>query len=39
VIETASGVFLVVMAAALVFDLVFRLNTWILQVFPIRPSL
>jgi cytochrome c-type biogenesis protein len=39
VIETASGVFLVVMGAALVFDLVFRLNAWILQVFPIRPPL
>jgi cytochrome c-type biogenesis protein len=39
VIETASGVFLVVMGAALVFDLVFRLNAWILQVFPVRPAL
>ena len=38
-IETASGVFLVVMGAALVFDLVFRLNAWILQVFPVRPGL
>ncbi len=39
VIETVSGVFLVVMGAALVFDLVFRLNAWILQVFPVRPAL
>ena len=39
VIETASGVFLVVMGAALLFDLVFRLNAWILQVFPVRPGL
>lgn len=39
VIETASGVFLIVMGAALVFDLVFRLNAWILQVFPLRPGL
>ncbi len=39
VIETASGVFLVVMGAALLFDLVYRLNAWILQVFPVRPAL
>ncbi len=38
-IEMASGVFLVVMGAALLFDLVFRLNAWILQVFPVRPAL
>ena len=38
-IETASGVFLVVMGAALLFDLVFRLNAWILQVVPVRPAL
>jgi hypothetical protein len=29
----------VVMGAALLFDLVFRLNAWILQVFPFRPAL
>ncbi len=39
IIETASGVFLVVMGAALLFDLVFRLNAWILQVVPVRPAL
>jgi cytochrome c-type biogenesis protein len=39
VIEAVSGVFLVVMGAALLFDLVYRLNAWILQVFPIRPAL
>jgi cytochrome c-type biogenesis protein len=39
VIETVSGAFLVVMGTALVFDLVFRLNAWILQVFPVRPAL
>jgi cytochrome c-type biogenesis protein len=39
VIEAASGVFLVIMGAALLFDLVFRLNAWILQVFPLRPAL
>lgn len=38
-IEVASGAFLVVMGAALVFDWVFRLNAWILQAFPIRPAL
>jgi cytochrome c-type biogenesis protein len=39
VIESASGVFLVVMGGALLFDLVFRLNAWILQIFPVRPAL
>jgi cytochrome c-type biogenesis protein len=39
VVETAGGVFLVVMGAALLFDLVFRLNAWILQIFPVRPAL
>jgi cytochrome c-type biogenesis protein len=39
IIETVSGAFLVVMGAALLFDLVFRLNSWILQVFPVRPAL
>ena len=38
-IETASGAFLVVMGGAMVLDLVFRLNTWILRVFPFRPAL
>ncbi len=39
VIEAASGVFLVIMGAALLFDLVFRLNAWILQIVPVRPAL
>jgi len=39
VIEVFSGAFLVVMGAAMIFDLVFRLNTWILRVFPFRPAL
>ena len=39
IIETVSGAFLVVMGGALLFDLVFRLNSWILQVFPVRPAL
>jgi cytochrome c-type biogenesis protein len=39
VVETASGVFLVVMGGALLFDMVFRLNAWILQIFPVRPAL
>ncbi len=36
-IETASGVFLLIMGVALVFDMVFRLNGWILRFFPFRP--
>jgi cytochrome c-type biogenesis protein len=38
-IETVSGVFLVVMGGALLFDLIFRFNAWILEVFPFRPGL
>ncbi len=38
-IEVASGMFLVVMGTALLFDLVFRLNAWILQIFPVRPAI
>jgi cytochrome c-type biogenesis protein len=38
-VETASGAFLVVMGGAMVLDLVFRLNTWILRVVPFRPAL
>ncbi len=38
-IEKAGGAFLVVMGTALLFDLVFRLNAWILQVLPVRPAL
>jgi len=37
-IEKAGGAFLVVMGTALLFDLVFRLNAWILQVIPVRPA-
>lgn len=38
-IETGSGAFLIVMGAALMFDLVFRLNAWILRLFPFRPAI
>jgi cytochrome c-type biogenesis protein len=38
-IEVASGAFLVVMGVALLSDWIFRLNAWILQVFPVRPAL
>ncbi len=38
-IETFSGAFLVVIGTAMIFDLVFRLNTWILRLFPFRPAL
>lgn len=38
-IEMVSGAFLVVMGAALAFDLVFQLNAWILRLFPFRPAL
>lgn len=39
VIEVLSGVFLIVMGGAMVFDLVFRLNTLILRLIPFRPAL
>ncbi|HLJ61422.1 MAG TPA: cytochrome c biogenesis protein CcdA [bacterium] len=38
-LEVVSGVFLVVMGTALLFDWVYRFNSWILQVVPIRPLL
>ncbi|MGQ0571606.1 MAG: cytochrome c biogenesis CcdA family protein [Armatimonadota bacterium] len=38
-ISAASGVFLLVMGAAMVTDLLFTLNTWILQLVPFRPTL
>lgn len=38
-IETASGAFLVLMGTALIFDLIFRLNAWILRLFPFRPAI
>lgn len=38
-IEVGSGAFLVVIGTAMIFDLVFRLNTWILRLVPFRPAL
>ncbi len=38
-IEAFGGVFLVAMGAALIFDLVFRFNAWILQIVPVRAFL
>jgi len=38
-VEVFSGGFLVVMGTAMIFDLVFRLNTWILRIVPFRPAL
>src|SRR5207245_8976634 len=38
-IEAASGAFPVAMGAALMFDLIFRFNTWILRLFPFRPAI
>jgi cytochrome c-type biogenesis protein len=38
-IEMVSGAFLVVMGGALMFDLIFRLNAWILRLAPFRPLL
>lgn len=38
-VEAMSGAFLVVMGAALMFDLVFQLNAWILRLFPFRPAI
>ncbi|MGH2670109.1 MAG: cytochrome c biogenesis CcdA family protein [bacterium] len=36
-ITTASGVFLLVMGAAMVTDALFALNTWLIRLVPIRP--
>jgi cytochrome c-type biogenesis protein len=36
-IEVASGAFLVVMGTALMFDLIYQLNTWILRLVPFQP--
>jgi len=36
-IELASGGFLVVMGTALVFDLIYRFNAWILRLVPLSP--
>ncbi len=38
-IELASGAFLVVMGTALMFDLIFRLNMWILRLVPFQPAI
>jgi cytochrome c-type biogenesis protein len=38
-ITAASGVFLLVMGVAMVTDVLFALNTWILRLFPFRPAL
>lgn len=38
-ISAASGVFLLVMGTAMVTDLLFTLNTWILQLVPYRPTI
>lgn len=38
-ISAASGVFLLVMGTAMVTDLLFMLNTWILQLVPYRPTI
>jgi cytochrome c-type biogenesis protein len=36
-VSTVSGVFLLIMGAAMVADLLFSLNTWILRLVPFRP--
>jgi cytochrome c-type biogenesis protein len=36
-VSTVSGVFLLVMGAAMVTDMLFALNTWILRLVPFRP--
>jgi cytochrome c-type biogenesis protein len=38
-VTTVSGVFLLVMGTAMVTDLLFTLNTWLIQVVPIRPRI
>lgn len=38
-IEAISGGFLLVMGTALLFDIVFKLNAWILRLFPFRPAI
>lgn len=38
ILEAVSGTFLVVMGVALIFDMVFRLNGWLLRVIPFRPG-
>jgi len=37
IVTTASGVFLLVMGAAMVTDALFTLNTWLIRLVPIRP--
>ncbi|MGH2405962.1 MAG: cytochrome c biogenesis CcdA family protein [bacterium] len=38
-VTTISGVFLLVMGAAMVTDLLFTLNTWLIRLVPIRPAI
>lgn len=38
-VTTISGVFLLVMGTAMVTDLLFTLNTWLIQIVPIRPRI
>jgi cytochrome c-type biogenesis protein len=37
IVTTASGVFLLVMGTAMVTDVLFTLNTWLIRLVPIRP--
>jgi len=39
VIEAVSGTFLVIMGVALMFDMVYRLNGWILRLIPFRSAI
>ncbi len=39
VVTTVSGVFLLVMGTAMVTDLLFTLNTWLIRLVPIRPAI
>jgi cytochrome c-type biogenesis protein len=37
-VTTMSGVFLLVMGTAMVTDVLFTLNTWLIRLVPIRPA-
>jgi cytochrome c-type biogenesis protein len=39
VVTTVSGVFLLVMGTAMVTDVLFTLNTWLIRLVPIRPAI
>jgi len=39
VLSRIGGVFLLVMGTAMVTDLLFTLNTWLIQIVPIRPRI